>query len=125
MQKNCFTGLFKQKNRKMIVSYNKLIEFITSIIPDEVRDKIKGTLKLQIIVYKDGTSCLLSYENETNIKSKNLKIMTVKNLVDSKLVWTNGLENVAALVEIKFKKKGVLLKRLGMDGISGWHELKS
>ena len=28
MQKNCFTGLFKQTNRKMIVSYNKLIEFI-------------------------------------------------------------------------------------------------
>ena len=125
--KNCDTKVFALESQKKTAKIDdkELIKFISKITPDDIRKKIRGTLKIQIIVYKDGTSCLFSYENETNIKSSELKIEEFKKLVDSSLIWNNGIENVAALIEIKFKKKKIELNRFGMDGISGWHKLKN
>jgi len=124
--KNCDTKVFALESEKETakIDNKELIKFISKITTVDIRKKIRGTLKIQIIVYKNGTSCLLSYENETNIKSSELKIKQFKNLVDAKLTWTNGIKNVAALIEIQFKKKNTKINRFGMDGKSGWHKLK-
>lgn len=124
--RNCNTKHFALESKKKIakINDNELIKFISKITTNDIRKKIRGILKIQIIVYKNGTSCLLSYENETNIKSSELKIEQFKNLVDSNLIWVNGIKNVATLIEIKYKKGKIKLNRFGMDGISGWHKLK-
>jgi len=103
---------------------NALIKLITQNIPENIQKKLRGKLKLQIIVYKDGTSCLLSYENSTTVNTDQLKIEKIKDIVDSKLVWINENKNVSALIELQFKKKKIVLKRYGMNAKSGWHELK-
>ncbi|WP_299443164.1 hypothetical protein [uncultured Aquimarina sp.] len=103
---------------------NELIKLLTKHITNDAQQKLRGKLKLQIIVYMDGTSCLLSYENNTKLSSDELKIELIKELVDNELVWMNGKENIAALVELRFKRKEITLKRYGMNAKSGWHELK-
>jgi len=124
---NCNTERFALESQKKIakIDDNKLINLISKITTDKNRNTIKGVLKLQFIVYKNGKSCFFSYENETNIKTSELNIEEFKNIVDSNLIWENGIKNVTALLEIKFKKKKIQLTRFGMDGISGWHKLTS
>jgi len=125
--KRCNTKQFalESKNKTAKIADKELIKFISQITTDNIRKKIRGTLKIQIIVYKNGTSCLLSYENETNIKSSELKINEFKTLVDSSLIWENGIENVATLIEIKYQKKKITFTRFGLNGITGWHKLKN
>ncbi|MDT7833095.1 hypothetical protein RQM59_11930 [Flavobacteriaceae bacterium S356] len=122
----CDTEQFalESKHKTAKLHTEELTTFLTENISENTRKKIRGTLKLQIIVYTNGRSCLLSYENATNVTSSMLEIEKLKGLIDSKLVWENGKKNVAALIEIKFKRKKTLLTRYGMDAISGWHELK-
>lgn len=106
------------------IENHQLIESLSKLISSEQRKKIKGNLKLQIIVYKEGNSCLFSYENDTNIKSLEMNFEVFKNFIDSNLKWKNGKENVAALLDVEFKRKKIEFTRLGMNGNIGWHELK-
>lgn len=106
------------------IENHELIKSISKLISNEQRKKIKGKLKLQIIVYKEGNSCLFSYENDTNIKSLEMDFEGFKNFIDNNLKWKNGKQNVAALLEIKFKRKKIEFTRFGMNANIGWHELK-
>ncbi|ARN71090.1 hypothetical protein BST91_05205 [Nonlabens tegetincola] len=104
---NCNTQRFALESVDKIaeIENQELIKSVAKLITPEQRKKIRGILKLQIIVYKEGNSCLLSYENETNINSLELDFDKFKDFIDSNLEWKNGKQNVAALIEIKFKRK--------------------
>ncbi|KQC34187.1 hypothetical protein AAU57_13210 [Nonlabens sp. YIK11] len=96
---------------------------IVENINQETFKKLKGTIKLQIIAYKDNTSCLLSYENKTNKTASEIGIADLEQFIKNDLVWNRVTENAAVLVELKFKKGRVNSRRMGMSGKKGWHEL--
>lgn len=121
----CDTARFALESKEETAKKPKslLIGFVTDNLAQE-KDQIRGELYLQIIVYKDGSSCLLSVENKTNFSSEELNIAKLKKNIDEELKWENGVENIAALVVLNFQKDKILLKRIGMHGDLGWHELK-
>jgi hypothetical protein len=98
-----------------------LVKTITSAFDEKTRQKISGTLTLQIIVDTDGKSCLISAKNETNVRTKKLNL---KETIDGHLVWDNPKEKVAAVVVFRFANDGISFKRLGV-GASGVHELQN
>lgn len=97
-----------------------LIEVVMESLDNKTKEKIRGTLSLQIIVDGDGNSCLMSLKNDTNIKTKKLDL---KQQIDEGLKWDKPHEKVAAIVVFKFVKNGVKFKRLGMNAKRGVHEL--
>jgi hypothetical protein len=122
---SCNTQRFTLESDSISAKKNKsdLIELITRNIDSEILKSIKGVLKVQIIAYKDLSSCFLSYENNTNATIEQLNISEMKNTIDNDLIWLKVAENAAALIEIKFRKSKITLKRYGMNGKKGFHEL--
>lgn len=103
------------------MDHSELISVITSGFSEEVKNQLKGVVSLQIIVDLEGKSCLLSVKNDTNTKTKKLKL---KDTIDSKLLWQKPTKKVAAVIVIKFDSTVIQLKRLGTNGKRGVHELK-
>ncbi len=97
-----------------------LMMIVTQKFGDENLKKISGILKLQIIVDTDGKSCLLSVENGTNVETSQ---MNLKETIDQNLIWQKPSQKVAALVFLKFEGGKMYMKRMGLDGNLGWHEL--
>ncbi|PJJ59074.1 hypothetical protein [Hymenobacter chitinivorans] len=98
-----------------------LLTLVTSALSTAEAQKLRGTLLLQIIVDNDGNSCLISLQNETNVRTSKLRL---KENIDGKLHWEKSRAKVAAVVLLKFEEGTTTLKRLGMDGKKGVHELR-
>lgn len=94
--------------------------FKDSIYPDALA-VVRGGLSLQILVNTQGQSCLLSVENTTNIPTAELNL---KKLVDTQLHFENPQEMVSVVILMSFTDEAIELKRLGNDGVKGWHELQ-
>lgn len=86
--------------------------------------KLKGILRLQIIVYSDGTSCLLSYTNDTNKTPEEIGIINLKEAISKELKWNIEDESVSVFLEVKFKKNKLSFNRLGFDANLGRHRLR-
>ena len=123
---DCDTSRFglESKVEQAKIEDSKIIDAIKNSLNEKAFQKLRGVLKLQIIVYTDGSSCLFSYENETNLKASELDIDYIKTAVDTDLVWNKVEENVTALLEINFKKRKTVIRRMGIHGDLGWHILK-
>jgi hypothetical protein len=123
----CNTQQFGLESRETTakIKDKDVLELLIKSMKEDAFNKIRVVLKLQVIVYKDGTSCLLSFENETNLSSEELNIINIKYAIDSQLKWTIGDEAVAALMEIDFKKRKTVINRFGIHGDLGWHQLKN
>lgn len=119
----CNTNVFALESDSVTakVSDNEIMRIIANSIDAKSISKIRGGLLLQILVNEDGTSCLLSLENKTNIKTKKLKI---KESIDNQLKWSPIDKKVAAIVSVKFINQGIGIKRLGFNGFTGIHELR-
>ncbi|MBP6184255.1 MAG: hypothetical protein KA479_04890 [Saprospiraceae bacterium] len=102
------------------ISDEDFINIIIGGFGKKTKQKIKGILSMQIIVDLDGKSCLLSIENKTNISSSKLKI---KNTIDTYLIWNKPTKKVAAIVVLNFSNNKISLKRFGLNGNIGWHEI--
>ncbi|MGK4566975.1 hypothetical protein [Flavobacterium sp. 3HN19-14] len=83
-------------------------------------EKIRGVLRLQVIVDIDGSSCLISVENKTNIKTSKLDL---KTNVDKNLIWGKQAEKISPLIVLNFTGDNVVVTRFGL-GKQGIHELK-
>jgi len=118
----CITDSFALESDTITarIQDSHLIDVIVNSLDSKTREKIRGTLSLQIIVDLDGNSCLMSLKNDTNIKTKNLNL---KQYIDKELKWENPYEKVAAIVVYRFEKKEVKFKRIGMNAKRGVHEL--
>lgn len=104
------------------ITDEKLVSIITSAFPEKVKNKIEGSLTLQIIVDYDGSSCLLSVKNETNIKTKKLNL---KETIKNNLKWKIDNKKVSAIVLLLFEDKTVKVLRLGMNANKGVHVLNN
>lgn len=120
----CITDQFALESDTTIAKMNplELSEIILKGVDDKVRKKILGTLSLQVIVDTTGNSCLISIENKTNVRSSKLKL---KKTIDETLHWKNITKKVAALIVIRFSKNRIDVKRLGVNGEKGMHELRN
>jgi hypothetical protein len=104
-----------------IVDDSTLTEVLTHDMDSGVRDSINGSLFLQIIVDIQGTSCLISFENKTNVQTSYFDYL--KKSIDNSLVWKNGNKKIAALVEIIFEGSMTSIKRFGF-GRNGLQRLR-
>ncbi|MFA0960170.1 hypothetical protein AB9P05_00010 [Roseivirga sp. BDSF3-8] len=102
------------------VSEEKLFKVLKESFGEKIFLNIRGTLSLQIIVDKGGNSCLLSLNNDTNVRSKKLNL---KQTIDGDLEWDKPNKKVAAIIVFSFEDTGIKFKRLGMNGRKGVHEL--
>ncbi len=118
----CNTDRFALEKDLIIarISKKKLVEVIVNGIDKTPRPKVWGRLSLQIVVDLEGNSCLLSMHNQTTLLSTQLKL---KKDIDQNLVWEKPAQKVAALVVIDFFGRRSTVKRIGLDGNTGWHEI--
>ncbi|HEX2617581.1 MAG TPA: hypothetical protein VHL57_08565 [Flavobacteriales bacterium] len=120
--KGCVTDHFALESDTATAKQDA-IAFV-ALLKQELGDKtiagLRGTLKFQIIVDLDGSSCLLSVENLTGRKTSKLKL---KEFVDNKVKWDRPYQKVAALIVLEFTEQGIGYRRLGNNGKRGWHYL--
>ncbi|MEL7146608.1 MAG: hypothetical protein AAFO69_09595 [Bacteroidota bacterium] len=119
----CDTKKFSLESDSAIakVSDNEIRKVIVSSVNPKSINKIYGDLLLQVLVSEDGSSCLLSLENRTNVKTKRLNL---KEAIDHQLKWGSIDKKVAAIIAVKFGNQRIDIKRLGLNGISGIQEIK-
>jgi len=118
---DCSTDMFALESDTMKVKVSDVLIFntIMNAVGQKHLSKIKGMISIQVIVNLDGTSCLISVKNESNIKSKK---MNFKEIIDSQLVWEIPDEKVAAIVEIWFDGKTISMRRMGYNS-KGYHQI--
>lgn len=119
----CDTQTFFLENDTITarISEQNFTDALYSGFNDQVKAKLKGTLYMQIIAYKDGSSCLLSMKNGTNFSAEELKL---KETMDSVLKWESPSKVVTALIKLEFKKGKILsFKRYGYNSYVGMHEI--
>ena len=119
----CNTDHFSLEHDSIEVkkSADELLNGITQHFTPETKKKIRGELKLQVIVDLNGNSCLISVENKTNMTTSELDL---KTNIDKNLIWDKPTEKVSPLIVLNFKKGTILIRRFGLDGNTGFHELK-
>ncbi len=102
---------------------SEFIELFTSSTPEATRRRLEGRLTMQIVVYQDGSNCLLSVENNTTVTTEDLGL---KTMIDKKLRWFPHKDlYISTIVELTFDGAGeVVYRRLGFDFDRGLHELK-
>ena len=118
----CITDLFAMERDTTTAKINsiKFVQDLKTHLGEINCSKLRGTLKLQIIVDLNGNSCLLSLENITNISSKKLNL---KSWIDDNIIWEIPSNKVAAIIILDFTDQGIGYKRMGFDGKKGWHYL--
>lgn len=119
---SCITDQFAMERDTATAKINsiKFIQDLKTYLGEVNIKKLRGTLKLQIIVDLKGKSCLLSLENNTNIKTKELDL---KRWIDDQVIWEIPSKKVGAIIVLEFTDLGIGYRRLGMDGKKGWHYL--
>lgn len=119
---DCNTDQFALESDTTIarISDDEFISIVIKSFSKKTKQKINGILSMQIIVDLDGKSCLLSIENKTNISSSKLNL---KNTIDNHLIWNKPTKKVAAIVILNFSDNNISLKRFGLNGNIGWHEI--
>lgn len=119
----CTTERFTLENKveKGKIDSDAVVTVLLKDLSEKQLKKLKGTLTLQVLVNTDATSCLLSAENKTNLKSKTFDL---KSKIDA-LIWEiPPEEKTASIFTIKFKKGKYWVSRLGIHGDLGVHKLK-
>ena len=117
---NCSTdGMYLESDSIYTkTNISDLIKLVKSNLSEDAKKKLKGHLGLQIIVNQDGSSCLISFENETNVESVGLNL---KNIIDQNLKWSQPKELVSPIILFNFTDDKVLYQRIGMNGKKGKH----
>ena len=121
----CDTKMFGLENDSITAKVNNeiLIDVLTKGLDEKTLKNVSGILKIQIIAYTDNSSCMISYENATNLTDEELQIKTIKKTIDEELVWEEVPEAVSPMIEFFFLIDTINIKRIGFGGNKGFHEL--
>jgi hypothetical protein len=117
---NCSTEEMSLESDSVYTETNTLdlIKLIKSNLSKEKKQNLKGVLSIQIVVNLDGSSCLISFKNDTNLKSSELNL---KNIIDSNLKWEKPKEIVSPIILFNFYEENVSYKRIGINSKKGNH----
>lgn len=119
----CDTSRFtiEKDFEKVHAGVPEIINVIKKGLDNKTQRQIKGIIQLQVLVNTDGTSCLLSLKNETNIAIEKLNL---KKVIDERLVWNKPEEMICAIISVSFRSGMIGIARLGLDTENGYHDLK-
>ncbi|GAB5524117.1 MAG: hypothetical protein Roseis2KO_19890 [Roseivirga sp.] len=120
---NCYLDQFTLESDSIIAKIDnaKIIEAVTQGWDDKMKSKIEGVLGLQILVDNRGNSCLISYRNDTNQKTKK---MNIEANVNDNLKWSRQSIKVSAIAVLEFKDGEITVKRMGTKDYVNLIELK-
>lgn len=121
---NCYLDQFTLESDSIIAKIDnaKIIEAVTQGWDDKMKNKIEGTLGLQILVDNRGNSCLISFRNDTNQKPKK---MNVEGNVNDHLKWPRQSTKISAIAVLEFKGGKITVKRMGTKDYVNLVELKN
>ncbi|MGW8121254.1 hypothetical protein ACV07N_01245 [Roseivirga echinicomitans] len=109
---NCYLDQFVYETDELLAKLEneKIIEIVTASWDEKTKSSAEGILGFQVLVDNRGTSCLMSFRNETNIKTKKLNLV---NSVNDNLKWPRMPQKVSVIVVMEFKKGEITMKRMG------------
>uniref|UniRef100_UPI0040489269 hypothetical protein n=1 Tax=Roseivirga sp. TaxID=1964215 RepID=UPI0040489269 len=109
---NCYLDQFIFESDSTIAKLDKdkIIEVITAGWDEKTLKNADGVLSLQVLVNNRGASCLMSIQNETNMKTKK---MNLTETINDNLKWPRMPQKVSVLMVLTFDKGEIDLKRLG------------
>lgn len=109
---NCYLDQFIFESDSTIAKLDKdkIIEVITSGWDEKTLKSANGMLGLQVLVNNRGASCLMSIQNETNMKTKK---MNLTETINDNLKWPRMPQKVSVIMVLTFDKGEIDLKRLG------------
>jgi len=102
--------VFEKDERTALIGDSVLVAELTRGFDTSIKKEIRGTVSLQILVNKKGKACLLSAKNESNVDIEKLQLQKSVR----KLVWQKPKNNISTIVLLRFEKKGLIIKHLGM-----------
>ncbi|PKO99296.1 MAG: hypothetical protein CVU03_02380 [Bacteroidetes bacterium HGW-Bacteroidetes-2] len=118
---NCDTEKFVMESNTISVKQKTdFVNILATNFDKKTVKEIRGLLSLQVIVNEEGGSCLLSIDNETNIRTEDLNL---KMIIDNEVKWYKPKEKTSVILAIKFYGNEVELKRIGLSSEKGFHEL--
>ena|SRR5690554_1163261 len=118
----CNTNRFVMEKDSLTIKVkedNDILHLLANGFDKKVVKEIRGVLACQIIVDLEGNSCLLSIENQSNIKTE---MLNIKNIIDDNLKWYKPREKTSVIFAVKFYGNEVELKRIGLNS-KGFHDL--
>ncbi|PIQ48424.1 MAG: hypothetical protein COW03_10395 [Cytophagales bacterium CG12_big_fil_rev_8_21_14_0_65_40_12] len=109
---NCYLDQFIFESDSTIAKLDKdkIIEVITTGWDEKTLKSAEGVLSLQVLVNNRGASCLMSIQNETNMKTKK---MNLTETINDNLKWPRMPQKVSVIMVLTFDKGKIDLKRLG------------
>lgn len=102
------------------VADTTIVRIIKQCFDPRIKTVIQGKLLLQILVDQRGRSCLLSYENNTNLPNH---VMKLEETINKELVWNVVPQVTCAVVRVTITKEEINIKRLGINQNKTWIEL--
>lgn len=109
---NCYLDEFKFEETSIIAEVdNELLKAaVTKGWDAKMLKGAEGNLGLQILVDRQGKSCLMSVRNDSNLK---LKKLNLEENVNEHLKWKGQSEKISAIVVLQFEEGEITIKRLG------------
>lgn len=116
----CVTDYFSLESDSLIgkTDIKNFVKVLISGMDEETKKYLSGTISMQIIVDLEGNSCLYSLDNMTPFQ---VSALNLKKSIDENIVWEKPSKKISPLIELKFKKKSVLYKRIGFNAKIGRH----
>ncbi len=121
---HCYLDQFLLESDSIIAKLDKekIVEAITGSWDSKIKDKIEGIIGLQVLVDNRGNSCLVSYRNDTNQKTKKLSL---EASVNDNLKWPRQPKKVSAIIVLEFQDGEIIARRMGTQDYVNLVELNN
>ena len=119
---HCYLDEFKFEETSIIAEIDNevLKEVITKGWDAKMLKGAEGNLGIQVLVDRQGRSCLMSVRNDTNLK---LKKLNLEENVNEHLKWKGQSQKISAILVLQFEKGEITIKRLGTKDMQNLVEI--
>lgn len=109
---HCYLDEFKFEETSIIaqIDNEEIKKVLTEGWDSKMLKGAEGNLGLQILVDRQGKSCLMSVRNDTNLK---MKKMNLEEKINNNLKWKGQSDKISAILVLHFEKGEISIKRLG------------
>jgi len=109
---HCYLDEFKFEETSIIaqIDNEEIKKVVTKGWDAKMLKGAEGNLGLQILVDRQGRSCLMSVRNDTNLK---MKKMNLEENINNNLKWKGQQDKISAILLLQFEKGEITIKRLG------------
>jgi hypothetical protein len=115
---NCRTEHFVFENDSISLEAKEDIHKKITKLQKTQSSVIKGELLIQVLVAEDGTGCILSFDDQTN-----LKVGTKVAELIKEMKWAKTKVKTSVILGFIFNIGVVEVKRYGLDAKRGLHQI--